>query len=113
MRDILKSPRLALIVGVLLYLFFLWRACPQLEDKGYFLAILTLGIFAIVAYRQAVSPPFERLCGLVLLLAAGLLLVGVLNMPLALAYTGLSVAAWFICMYATSAYSQPSLPQIS
>ncbi|VFS61707.1 Inner membrane protein yiaA [Kluyvera cryocrescens] len=45
MRDILKSPRLALIVGVLLYLFFLWRACPQLEDKGYFLAILTLGIF--------------------------------------------------------------------
>lgn len=113
MRDIVKSPRLALIAGILLYLFFLWHACPQLEDKGYFLAVLTLGIFAIVAHRQAASPQFERLCGLMLLLAAGLLLVGVLNMPLALAYKGLSVAAWFTCMYGTSAYAQSSLAKLS
>lgn len=113
MREIVKLPRLTLAVGVVLYLFFLWLACPALEDKGYFLAVLALGIFAIVAHRQAVTPQFERLCALMLLLAAGLLLVGVLNMPLALAYKGLSVAAWFACIYGMSAYTPSSLQHIS
>lgn len=113
MRDIVKSPRIVLIFGVLLYLFCLWRACPQLEDKGYFLAVLVLGSFAIVAHRQAVTQQFERLCGLMLLLAAGLLLVGVLNMPLALAYKGLSVLAWFACMYGSSGLRASSLQQTS
>ncbi len=113
MWNIVKLPRLTLISGVLLYLSFLWLACPALEDKGYFLAVLALGIFAIVAHRQAVTPQFEKLCGLMLLLAAGLLLVGILNMPFALAYKGLSVAAWFACMYGTSAYTPSSLQHIS
>jgi uncharacterized membrane protein YiaA len=37
-------------------------ACPQLEDKGYFLAVLVLGSFAIVAHCQAVT---QRLKGFV------------------------------------------------
>ncbi|MFV0261692.1 MAG: hypothetical protein ACK5JN_04560 [Kluyvera sp.] len=99
MVTIVKSPRSALIAGIVLYLICLWRGCPHLEDKAYFLAIWVLGIFAIAAHRQAAQASFAALCRLVLLLTSGLLLVGIWNMPLALAYKILAVAAWFSCMY--------------
>ncbi len=106
MENIITLPRLALSMGILLYLVCIWLGCPQLEDKAYFLAMLVLGIFTIVAYRQAAKVQFAQLCRLVLLLASGLLLVGVWNMPLALPQKGIVVTAWFACMYGAALWPQ-------
>lgn len=113
MRDIVRSPRVVLLVSLLLYFFCLWLMSPQLEYKGYLLAILVLGVFAIVAHHQSTTPWFARLCHLMLLLAAGLLLVGVWNMPFAIIYKVLSVAAWFACMYGFTAYMRAPRKPIS
>lgn len=106
MGTIVRSPCVAFIGGILLYLICVWLGCSQLDDKAYFLAMLILGIFAIVAYRQATQAQFATLCRLVLLLASGLLLVGVWNMPLALLSKSIVVAAWFACMYGAALWSQ-------
>lgn len=113
MRHAGRMPHILLSLGVALYLLCLWRGCPQLSEKGYFLAVLVMGIFAIVAHRNTQDLRFATLCRLVLLLALGLLLVGVWNMPLALAYKGLSVTSWFACIYGTSAYYPSSSAQTS
>jgi len=113
MRDIVKSPRVVLLLGLSLYIFCLCLTCPQLESKGYLLAILALGIFSIVAYYQSTTAWFARLCHLMLLLAAGLLLVGVWNMPFTIIYKAISVTAWFACMYGFTAYMQAWLKPIS
>lgn len=106
MENIITLPRLALSMGILLYLVCIWLGCPQLEDKAYFLAMLVMGVFAIAANRQAADARFAGQCRLVLLLASGLLLVGVWNMPLALTYECLVVAAWFACMYGAALWPQ-------
>lgn len=106
MGTIVKSPRVVFIVGIVLYLMCIWPGCSQLEDKAYFLAMWVLGIFTIVAYRQAAKVQFAQLCRLVLLLTSGLLLVGVWNMPLALSQKGIVVAAWFACMYGAALWPQ-------
>lgn len=113
MRTIITSPRLALNGGILLYLACLWRGCPQLDDRAYFLAMLILGFFAVVAHRQAAQARFAALCRMVLLLACGLLLVGVWNMPLALIHKAPIVTAWFACMYGAAMWPQPNLPSPS
>ena len=109
MENIIKLPRLALNGGILLYLLCLWRGCPSLDDKAYFLAMVVLGLFAVVAHRQAANARFAELCRLVLLLASGLLLVGVWNMPLPLIDKSVIVAAWFACMYGAATWPQPAL----
>lgn len=106
MRSSVNAPQFAFIGGMLLYLLCLWRGCPQLDDKGYFLAVLVLGVFTIVAYRQTMETRFTALCRLVLLLASGLLLVGVWNMPLSLVHKGLIAAAWFACLYGAAGWSR-------
>lgn len=104
MKDFAKLSRVMLVLGMSLYLLCLWWASPRLDDKGYFLAVLVLGSFAIIAHRQATTLPFARLCHMMLLLASGLLLVGVWNMSIALTFKGFSVAAWFACMYGISTF---------
>ena len=106
MKDFAKLSRVGLALGMPIYLLCLWWASPRPDDKGYFLAVLVLGSFAIIAHRQATTLRFARLCHMMLLLASGLLLVGVWNMPIAGGYKGLSVAAWFACMYGISTFPE-------
>lgn len=100
----LKAPQGVLLTGVLLYVFCLWGDCPDLTDKGYFLAVLVLGLFTVLSYRRVSKEErgeccFAGLCRFILLLSTGLLLVGVWNLPLSMAEKGLCVVAWFAAMY--------------
>lgn len=113
MGTMMRTPRLIFILGALLYLLCLWRACPQVDDKGYFLSVLVLGIFAILAHQQTSCSRFATLCRLVLLLASGLMLLGVWHMPLAPTYKAFVAATWFICMYGASASRSASITQTS
>jgi Predicted membrane protein len=107
MKRTVSFPQGALCVSSAIYIFCLWGSCPQVTDKGYFLLVLILGLFTIVARRQPSvcaddGSTFASLCQFVLLLTAGLLLVGIWNLPLHLAQKGLSVAAWFAAMYSVA-----------
>ncbi|MDF3826746.1 MULTISPECIES: YiaA/YiaB family inner membrane protein [unclassified Pseudocitrobacter] len=104
MKLALKAPQGVLCAGVILYVVCLWGDCPQLTDKGYFLAVLVLGVFTVLTYQRLSGKEkdegrFAGLCRFVLLLATGLMLVGIWNLPLSLTEKGLSVLAWFAAMY--------------
>ncbi|MFW8253992.1 YiaA/YiaB family inner membrane protein, partial [Klebsiella pneumoniae] len=72
--------------GSLVYLLGIWRTCPLFSGKGYFLGVLVMGMFAVLAHQRArrwqgQDDGFIALCRLVLLLSAGLLLVGAWHVP--------------------------------
>lgn len=72
--------------GSLVYLLGIWRTCPLFSGKGYFLGVLVMGMFAVLAHQRASQwqeqdDGFIALCRLVLLLSVGLLLVGAWYVP--------------------------------
>lgn len=50
---------LALFVGALAYMIGLWNATMQLNEKGYYLAILLYGLFASVSLQKSVRDRME------------------------------------------------------
>ena len=46
---------LFMLVGALIYLIGLWRACPLLSGKGYFLGVLITSMFIIYVYQREVK----------------------------------------------------------
>ena len=72
-------PKLLMSLGALVYLLGIWRTCPLFSGKGYFLGVLVMGMFAILAHQRtmrekAPDDGFASLCRLVLLLSVGLLM---------------------------------------
>lgn len=94
--------------GSLVYLLGIWRTCPLFSGKGYFLGVLVMGMFAVLAHQRArrwqgQDDGFIALCRLVLLLSAGLLLVGAWHVPTDWYEKAVYIAAWFVCLYGASA----------
>jgi uncharacterized membrane protein YiaA len=94
--------------GSLVYLLGIWRTCPLFSGKGYFLGVLVMGMFAVLAHQRArqwqeQDDGFIALCRLVLLLSAGLLLVGAWYVPADWHEKAVYIAAWFVCLYGASA----------
>ncbi|HDS4183773.1 TPA: hypothetical protein QHZ51_001715 [Klebsiella quasipneumoniae subsp. similipneumoniae] len=94
--------------GSLVYLLGIWRTCPLFSGKGYFLGVLVMGMFAVLAHQRArrwqgQDDGFIALCRLVLLLSAGLLLVGAWHVPADWYEKAFYIAAWFVCLYGASA----------
>ena len=76
-------PWILFLSGILTYSIGLWRACPLLSGKGYFLGALMTGMFVTYAYQRAVNlnqndERFASVCQMVALITAGLLLVATL-----------------------------------
>ena len=85
--------------GALIYIVGLWRACPLLSGKGYFLGVLVTGMFVTYAYHHAKNlnqndERFSSVCQMVALITTGLLLVGIWNAPLLPVEMGLYPAAF-------------------
>ncbi|KAA1277500.1 hypothetical protein DXF85_13190 [Citrobacter pasteurii] len=104
----MKTTRLLLWIlflsGALIYVIGLWRACPLLSGKGYFLGVLMTGMFVTYVYQRAENldqddERFVSVCQMVALITVGLLLVGVWNAPLAPLEKGLYPAAFFVCLW--------------
>ncbi len=94
--------------GSLVYLLGIWRTCPLFSGKGYFLGVLVMGMFAVLAHQRASQwqeqdDGFIALCRLVLLLSVGLLLVGARYVPADWHEKAVYIAAWFVCLYGASA----------
>ena len=94
---------LFMLVGALIYLIGLWRACPLLSGKGYFLGVLMTGMFVAYVYQRAVNlnqsdERFASVCQMVTLITIVLLLVGVWNAPLSPLEKGLYLVAFIVCL---------------
>ncbi len=50
---------IALIGGIAAYLVGLWNADMQLNEKGYYFAILVLGLFSAASYQKTVRDRYE------------------------------------------------------
>ena len=78
----------ALFVGGLAYLYGLWNATMLLNEKGYYFAVLVLGLFTAVSLQKSVRDRSEGvpvtamyfgLCWVALGIALALLTVGLWN----------------------------------
>ena len=49
------------IIGLLSYCIGLWNANMQLNEKGYYFAILLMGIYAVISLQKAVRDKAENL----------------------------------------------------
>lgn len=101
-------------IGALVYLVGIWRTCPLFSGKGYFLGVLVMGMFAILAHQRTMEEKgpddgFASLCRLVLLLSVGLLMVGAWFVPAGWDEKIIYVAAWFVCLYGVSAMPHKAL----
>jgi len=100
--------RLLMAIGALIYLVGIWRTCPLFSGKGYFLGVLVMGMFAMLAHQRTMQEErkkddgFASLCRLVLLLSVGLLMVGAMFVPAGWDEKIIYVAAWFVCLYGAS-----------
>jgi uncharacterized membrane protein YiaA len=99
----------ALIVGLVAYLVGLWNAQMQLNEKGYYFAILLLGSFAAVSLQktlrdrgegQTVTGMYLGFCWLALGGALLLLGVGLMNATLALSEKGFFAMSFVLTLFA-------------
>ncbi len=96
-------PWILFFSGAFIYVIGLWRACPLLSSKGYFFAVLMTGMFVTYVYQRADNlnqndEHFASVCQMVALITVGVLLVGVLNVPLSPLEKGLFPLAFIVCL---------------
>ncbi|SFM80901.1 inner membrane protein YiaA [Variovorax sp. OV329] len=102
----------ALFVGAIAFLVGLWNAQMQLNEKGYYFAVLMYGLFAAVSLQKSVRDRLEGiqvtgiyygLCWLSLLIAVLLLCVGLWNATLASSEKGFYAMAFLLSLFAAVA----------
>jgi uncharacterized membrane protein YiaA len=103
---------LALLIGAATYLFGLWNAAMQLNEKGYYLTLLLYGLFAAVSLQKSVRDRLEGahvtgiyfgLCWVSVLLALLLLTVGLWNATLAPSEKGFYAMSFVLSLFAAVA----------
>jgi len=102
----------ALLIGASAYLFGLWNAQMQLNEKGYYLTLLLYGLFAAISLQKSVRDRSEgvpvtglyfllcwvSLCAVILLLA-----VGLWNASLQLSEKGFYAMSFVLSLFAVIA----------
>ncbi len=99
---------IALIAGTLVYLAGLWRAEMQLNEKGFYFAVLILGLFTAVSLQKTVRDRLEGIptthlyhviCLLVFTLAVVLLVTGLMNVSLMPSEKGFYGVSFFMALF--------------
>lgn len=99
----------ALIIGVASYLIGLFNAYMQLNEKGYYLTVMLLGLFAVVSLQKTVrdkmagievTRAYYIVCGVATVSSIALLVVGLYNAELALSEKGFFGMAFVLSMFA-------------
>ena len=87
----------ALLIGIACYLLGLWNATMQLNEKGFYFAVLLLGLYAAISIQKAVRDQAEGISvtgiymavsWFALAAAIALLVIGLINADLALSEKG-------------------------
>lgn len=100
---------IALITGVSAFGIGLVNATMALNEKGYYAAILTFGLFAFVSLQKSIrdemeniptSRPYMMMCWLAAIIAIGLLAIGLYNAELLLSEKGFYAMAFVLSGFA-------------
>lgn len=121
MEQVIKEPSMAptkafriaaivaLIIGVASYLIGLFNAYMQLNEKGYYLTVMLLGLFAVVSLQKTLRDKIAGIpttrayfaaCGVATVAAIALLVIGLYNAGLALSEKGFFCMAFVLSMFA-------------
>lgn len=102
----------ALMIGALTYIWGLWNAEMQLNEKGYYFTLLMYGLFAAVSLQKSVRDRLEGipvtgmyfgLCWVSLGLVLLLLLVGLWNAKLLYSEKGFYGMSFLLSLFAAVA----------
>jgi len=98
----------ALLLGAGVYLLGLWNANMQLNERGYYLVLLMYGLFSAVSLQKSVRDRMENIpvtglyfgmCWTSLILAIGLMAVGLWNASLANSEKGFYAMAFLLSLF--------------
>lgn len=98
----------ALIGGITVYLIGLWNAEMQLNEKGYYFAVLILGLFSAASYQKTVRDKYDGIpttslyymtCFIAFVISIALLVVGLWNATLLLSEKGFYGLAFFLSLF--------------
>ena len=102
----------ALLAGVVAYLIGLWNAGMQLNEKGYYFAVLMYGLFSAISVQKSVRDRLEGIpvTGIYygvawasVLIAIVLLVVGLYNATLTLSEKGFYGMSYAMSLFAAIA----------
>lgn len=98
----------ALLLGVVAFMMGLWNASMQLNEKGYYFAVLVLGLYAAISLQKSVRDRLEGIpvtniyygiSWVALLIGVGLLAVGLFNATLQLSEKGFYAMAFALALF--------------
>jgi uncharacterized membrane protein YiaA len=98
----------ALLLGSAAYMVGLWNANMALNEKGYYFAVLVLGLYAAISLQKVVRDRIEDIpvtgiyygiSWVALLIGVGLLAVGLFNATLALSEKGFYAMAFLLALF--------------
>lgn len=99
---------LALVGGVAVYILGLWRSDMELNEKGYYFAVMILGLFASVSLQKTVRDRIEGIttshiyyvsCVASFTISIILLAIGLWNADLLPSEKGFYAIAFFLCLF--------------
>ena len=102
----------ALLIGGAAFLYGLWNAQLQLNEKGYYLSLLLYGLFAAISLQKSVRDRSEgipvtglyfALCWFSLFAVIALLTVGLFNATLAPSEKGFYAMSFVLSLFAVVA----------
>jgi uncharacterized membrane protein YiaA len=98
----------ALGIGIIGFITGLWRASMLLNEKGYYFAILVLGLFSVISLQKSVRDRLEgipvtdiyyNICWFTTLLSLAMLAVGLWNALLLPSEKGFYVFAFVLALF--------------
>lgn len=96
------------IIGLLSYCIGLWNASMELNEKGYYFAILLMGIYAVISLQKAVRDKAENLkvsdmyygiSWVVVIASLLLLIIGLRNADLELSEKGFYAISYLLSLF--------------
>lgn len=103
---------MALVGGVVVYLIGLWRSDMMLNEKGYYLSVLLLGVFSSISLQKTVKDRMEGIptshiyyisCVTSFSISILLLSIGLWNADLLPSEKGFYAIAYFLCLFGSIA----------
>ncbi|PHM33434.1 inner membrane protein YiaA [Xenorhabdus innexi] len=99
---------IAVIGGTGVYLAGLWRSDMQLNEKGYYFAILLLGLFSSISIQKTVRDKADNIpttqayyitCIIAFFASIALIVIGLFNADLLPSEKGFYGIAFFLCLF--------------
>ena len=96
------------IIGLLSYCIGLWNATMELNEKGYYFAILLMGIYAVISLQKAVrdkaesiktSDMYYSISWVIVIASLLLLIIGLRNANLELSEKGFYAISYLLSLF--------------